>query len=172
MAIIRRSNKEFEALMGAIQGIQTEVASIRADVDALKSKTATELKSAKSAPKKATKTTAKQTAKTTSTKTGKKSSAKKTATKTAKVEVKAISTKLADFEPCTFKDSGNYVWGGARGYKAMRSAYCYAKQTKGQARNLADAKKLGFEIDFDKAWNKAKAEFEKKYVYVKAEDRA
>lgn len=147
----------FEELMGAINGLQTEVAGIRADVDALKGKTAKTTKSAKAAPKKAT-----------STKTAKKSTAKTTAPKT---EAKTVSTKLADFEPCKFKDSDNYVWGGVKGYKAMRSAYCYAKQTKGQARNLADAKKLGFEIDFDKAWTKAKTEFEKKYVYVKAEDR-
>lgn len=149
---------QFEQIMNAINGLQTEVASIRSDVEALKGKTAKTSKKT-TAPKKATKTT--------STKTAKKTTAKQTAPKT---EPK-VSTKLADFEPCKFKDSDNYVWGGARGYKAMRSAYCYAKQTKGQAKNLADARKLGFEIDFDKAWNKAKAEFEKKYVYVKAEDR-
>lgn len=164
---IRRKNNEFEALMEAINGIKTEVASIRADVDMLKEgKTA---KNAKSAPKKtAKKTSTKTSTKTTSTKTAKKTAPKTTASKT---EAKTVTMKLADFEPCKFKDSDHYVWGGARGYKAMRSAYCYAKQTKGQAKNLAEAKKLGFEIDFDKAWAKAKAEFEKKYVYVKAEDR-
>lgn len=118
--------------------------------------------------------TPKTSAKTTTTKAQttkkatKKSSAKKTATKTQKV-TKGVS--LADFEPCTFKGTDNYVWNGVRGYKAMRSAYCYAKQTNGKAKDLAGARKLGITIDFDKAWNKAKAEFEKKYVYVKAADR-
>lgn len=146
---------EFAAIMEAINGLSAEVASIRTDVDALKGKST----KAASAKKSTTKT-----AKTTSTK---KSSIKKTAPKVAEPK----TTKIADFEPCKFKDSDNYVWGGVRGYKAMRSAYCYAKQTGGKARNLEEAHKLGIEIDFDKAWKKAKTEFEKKYVYVKASDR-
>lgn len=121
-------------------------------------------------PKKATtkKTTTK---KTTATKTSKKSTASRTAEKTKKTTTKSNTINIADFEPCKFKDSDNYVWGGVRGYKAMRSAYCYAKQTNGKARNLAEARELNIQIDFDKAWNKAKTEFEKKYKYVKAEDR-
>ena len=60
---------EFEALMNAINGIATEVASIRADVDMLKAEEKTEKKSAKA------------TVKTTNKANGKKSSAKTTATK-------------------------------------------------------------------------------------------
>ena len=148
---------EFAAIMEAINGLSAEVASIRTDVDALKGKSTKAVSTKKSTAKTA------KTAKTTSAK-------KSTASKTAKVE-KSVTTKITDFEPCTFKDSDNYVWGGVRGYKAMRSAYCYAKQTDGKARNLEEAHKLGIEIDFDKAWKKAKAEFEKKYVYVKASER-
>ena len=154
--MLTRKN-QFNTIMEAINGLSAEVASIRADVDSLKAK-----------PAKIAKTTSrKSTAK--KSETTKKSSTKKTAT--VKKPVKTVSMKLADFEPCKFKDSDNYVWGGTHGYKAMRSAYCYAKQTDGKAKNLADAKALGYEIDFDKAWAKAKTEFEKKYVYVKASDR-
>ena len=136
-------------------------------------KATTKKTTTKSAPKttKTTKTTTKKTATATKT-TTKKSTASRTAEKTTtKTTSKSNSMNIADFEPCKFKDSDNYVWGGVKGYKAMRSAYCYAKQTNGKARNLADARALGVQIDFDKAWNKAKAEFEKKYKYVKAEDR-
>ena len=84
---------------------------------------------------------------------------------------KSKGVDIMDFEPCKFKGTDNYVWGGAKGYKTMRSAYCYACQTDGKAKNLAEAHKLGIQIDFDKTWKKSKAEFEKKFHYVKAEDR-
>ena len=151
-----------------LESVMAEQKSMRMDIDALKNPNVASVK--KSAVKSA-KTTAKKTTKATSTKTvSKKTSAKKTAPVT-ETKSKKNTMSITDFEPCKFKDSDNYVWGGVKGYKAMRSAYCYAKQTDGKARNLAEAQKLGVQIDFDKAWNKAKAEFEKKYAYVKAEDR-
>ena len=96
----------------------------------------------------------------------------KTAPKSTKKSApKSKGVDIMDFEPCTFKDSDNYVWGGKRGYKAMRSAYCYAVQTNGKAKNLAEASKLGIEIDFDKKWADAKKKFESTFTYVKAADR-
>ena len=84
---------------------------------------------------------------------------------------KSKGVDIMDFEPCKYKGTDNYVWGGAKGYKTMRSAYCYASQTDGKAKNLGDVYKLGIQIDFDKAWKKSKAEFEKKFHYVKVVDR-
>lgn len=152
-----------------LESIVAEQKNMRMDIDALKNTT---VASTKKSTAKSTKSTSKKTTKATSTTkvAPKKSSAKKTAPVTDS-KSKKNTMNIADFEPCKFKDTDNYVWGGAKGYKAMRSAYCYAKQTDGKARNLAEARALGVTIDFDKAWNKAKSEFEKKYVYVKAENR-
>lgn len=165
----RTNNNEVAMKLDAILEALT---SMDARVSALEK---TKVATPKNAPKKKTTT---KSAKTTTTKsastksapktesktTTKKSSAKKTAPKSAKLDIK-------DFEPCKYKGTDNYVWNGVRGYKAMRSAYCYAAQTNGQAKNLAEARALGVTIDFDKAWNKSKTEFEKKYKYVKASDR-
>lgn len=152
---------KLEAIMGMLEKMDARIDALEnASTPAPKKKTTT--KSAK------TTTTKKSTPKST-TKTTTKTSAKKTAPKS---EPKTKATmSIADFEPCKYKDSGNYVWNGVRGYKAMRSAYCYAKQTNGKAKNLAEARVLGITVDFDKKWAKDKAEFEKKYKYVKAEDR-
>lgn len=172
MALKRVNNAQINEKLDAIINTLT---SMDARVSALESaKTEAPKKTTK---KSATKKTTKAPAKTKSTKktsaktsakksTTTKSSAKKTATKKSTTEL-----MLEDFEPCKFKGTDNYVWNGVRGYKAMRSAYCYASQTNGKAKDLAGARKLGVTIDFDKAWNKAKAEFEKKYTYVKAADR-
>ena len=137
---------QFEQIMESINNINSRISVLEEKVNETP-------KTKKATTKKTTKTTA-----------------KKTAPKTEK-ETKTETTKITDFEPCKFKDSGNYVWGGVRGYKAMRSAYCYAKQTDGKARNLEEANKLGYKIDFDKKWKADKAAYEKKYVYVKASDR-
>jgi len=153
---------KLEAIMGMLEKMDARIDALEnASTPAPKKKSTT--KSAKTTATKSVST------KKTTTKSPTKTSAKKTAPKS---EPKTKATmSIADFEPCKYKDSGNYVWNGVRGYKAMRSAYCYAKQTNGEAKNLAEARALGVTIDFDKAWNKAKAEFEKKYKYVKAEDR-
>ena len=95
--------------------------------------------------------------------------AKKTTTK--------YSTKLADYEP-KMKDN-NYIWGKPSDtiksghYMAMQKAYCYAVATKGQAISSDECYKNGIEVDFteDGAYNKAKAQFKKKYIYIKKADR-
>jgi hypothetical protein len=159
----RNMNAEVAQKLDAIIEMMGKMDSRISALESAKTKVAT--------TKKSTAKSAKTTAKKAATKEApKKSSAKKTAPVT-ETKSKKNTMSIADFEPCKFKDTNNYVWGGAKGYKAMRSAYCYAKQTGGKARNLAEARALGVTIDFDKAWNKAKSEFEKKYVYVKAEDR-
>ena len=163
---VNEMNQKLDAIIEMISSMNARVSAL----ESAKTKVATPKKSAT----KSTKTTAKKTTKATNTTkvAPKKSSAKKTAPVDSKEKAtKSKGVNLLDFEPCKFKDSENYVWGGAKGYKAMRSAYCYAKQTNGKAKNLAEARKLGVQIDFDKAWAKAKSEFEKKYKYVKAEDR-
>lgn len=152
-AIIEMMGK-MDSRISALESAKTKVATTKKST-AKSAKTTKATSTKKNAPKSEPKSVAKNTTK---------SSAKKTAPKSKGVDI-------MDFEPCKFKDTNNYVWGGAKGYKAMRSAYCYAKQTDGKAKNLADARKLGVTIDFDKAWGKAKAEFEKKFIYVKAEDR-
>ncbi len=151
-------NKKLDAILGMLTSMDARVSALESAKTEAPKKT-----TKKSATKKTTKAPAKTSAKKSTTK---KTPAKKTATKKSTTEL-----MLEDFEPCKFKDSDYYVWGGAKGYKAMRSAYCYASQTNGKAKDLAGARKLGVTIDFDKAWNKAKAEFEKKYTYVKAADR-
>ena len=154
-------NDTLMSMATMLESITKEQKAMRIELDALKTKATTK----KNAPKSTKK------AQSTKKSSAKKTAPKKEATKTPSTKKATKGVNLADFEPCTFKDSDNYVWGGAKGYKSMRSAYCYAKQTNGKAKDLAGARKLGITIDFDKVWNKAKAEFEKKYVYVKKEDR-
>jgi hypothetical protein len=165
-------NKKLDTILEALQSMDTRLTAL----ESAKTKVATSKNAPKSTKTKATSTKKSTTKKSSAKKSAPKSSAKKTAPVTkaqTKVQTKksAKGVDIADFEPCKFKDSDNYVWGGSKGYKAMRSAYCYASQTNGKAKDLAGARKLGITIDFDKAWNKSKAEFEKKYVYVKKEDR-
>lgn len=95
-----------------------------------------------------------------------------TATETTK-----YSMKLADYEPK--KVDGHYVWGKktdtikSKHYMAMQKAYCYAVATKGKAINSDECYKQGIEVDFseDGAYYKAKADFNKKFTYVKKSDR-
>ena len=87
------------------------------------------------------------------------------------------SMKLADYEP-KMKDN-NYIWGKATDtiksghYMAMQKAYCYAMATKGQAITSDECYKLGIEVDYSEGgtYGKAKAQFKKKYVYIKKADR-
>lgn len=151
MARMTKKNEvaqKLDAIVGMLESMDARISAL----ESAKTKVASTKKSTTKAKTKTTKDAPK------------KSSAKKTAPKSKGVDI-------MDFEPCKFKGTNNYVWNGVRGYKAMRSAYCYAVQTQGQAKDLAGARKIGVTIDFDKAWNKAKTEFEKKFHYVKAEDR-
>lgn len=87
------------------------------------------------------------------------------------------SMKIADYEPK--KVGGYYKWGKktdtikSRNYMAMQKAYCYAMATKGQAITSDECYNLGIEVDYSEkgAYGKAKAQFKKKYVYIKNEDR-
>ena len=94
---------------------------------------------------------------------------------TVRKELK-YSTALKDYEPKKGND-GHYIWGRktdtvkSRNYLAMQKAYCYAVATKGQAITSDECFKLGIEVDYDKSYNKAKADFKKKYVYVAKENR-
>ena len=91
------------------------------------------------------------------------------ATASAKAENSAkYSTNLKDYEPKKGAD-GHYIWVS---YKAKRKDYCYAVATKGQALGCYEkGKKV---CDFDEiadAYNKAKAQFDKKFPYTKKSDR-
>ena len=78
------------------------------------------------------------------------------------------STKLADYEPKKSAD-GNYNWAS---YKAKRKDYCYAVATKGQALGCyVNGKKMFDYADLEEAYNKAKEQFTKKFVYKKVADR-
>lgn len=81
------------------------------------------------------------------------------------------STALKDYEPKKGAD-GHYIWGRktdtvkSKHYLAMQKAYCYAVATNGKAQTSDECYKNGIEVDFDGAYNKAKDDFKKKYVYV------
>ena len=104
-------------------------------------------------------------------KTTSRGSNEKQAPKTAK-----YSTAIKDYAPKKDAD-GHYIWGRktdtikSKHYLAMQKAYCYAVATKGKAITSNECYKLGIEVDYDKAYNKAKADFKKKYVYVAKGDR-
>ena len=93
--------------------------------------------------------------------------------KTAKTkELKTkYSTSLKDYEPKKGND-GHYIWGRktdtvkSKNYLAMQKAYCYAVATNGKAITSDECYKLGLEVDYGTAYNKAKEEFKKKYAYV------
>ena len=81
---------------------------------------------------------------------------------------KGYSTDIKDYEPKKSKD-GNYNWAS---YKAKRTDYCYAVATEGKALGCYEkgVKVVDFK-DIESAFNKAKADFTKKYKYVKVADR-
>lgn len=122
----------------------------------------------KSAPKATTKAT--KTAKTTTT-------PKKSAPTTTKEEPKKKLT-LKDFEPKKY-DDGHYRWGmksdgfNQKSYMGMRKAYCVYKATNGEFMDSKKAYDAGIRIDYSEggAYAKAKKEFEKKFKYIKKEDR-
>lgn len=86
------------------------------------------------------------------------------------------STSLKDYAPKKGND-GHYKWGRktdtvkSGNYLAMQKAYCYAVATKGEAITSDECYKLGIEVDYDKAYNKAKEDFKKKYVYIAKGER-
>lgn len=87
------------------------------------------------------------------------------------------SMSLADYEP-KMKD-GFYIWGKktdtikSKHYMAMQKAYCYAMATKGRAITSDECYNLGIEVDYEEGsvYAKAKANFKKKYVYIRKADR-
>jgi len=86
---------------------------------------------------------------------------------TSKV-AKGYSTDIKDYEPKKSAD-GHYNWSS---YKAKRTDYCYAVATKGEALGCyKDGKKVVDFSDIEADFNKAKAEFGKKYKYIKVSDR-
>lgn len=101
----------------------------------------------------------------------KKSTARGTVKETKVAETTKYSTALKDYEPKKGND-GHYIWGRktdtvkSKNYLAMQKAYCYAVATKGKAITSDECYKFGIEIKYDGAYNKAKEEFKKKYVYV------
>jgi hypothetical protein len=90
---------------------------------------------------------------------------------TKKAESTKYSTSIKDYEPKKDAD-GHYIWGRktdtvkSKHYLAMQKAYCYAVATKGKAITSDECHKNGIEVDYEVAYNKAKDDFKKKYVYV------
>ena len=97
--------------------------------------------------------------------------------KKASLKTTSYSTAIADYEPT--KKNGFYKWGKktdtvkSGNYMAMRKAYCYAVASNGACITSDEAFKLKIKIDFsaNSPYYKAKAEFEKKFPYIKASDR-
>lgn len=118
---------------------------------------------------KAEPTAAKATKKSTSR--GNANEGKKPEVTKATKQTTKYSTSLKDYEPKKGED-GHYIWGRktdtvkSKHYLAMQKAYCYAVATKGQALTSDECFKNGIEVDYEVAYEKAKADFRKKYVYV------
>lgn len=167
--MMKRTKVTNEQIMEAINGLCKTVNELNDRVTTLEeAKTTT--KSAPKARKSAT-TKATKTAKTTTKTTPKKSAP------TTKEEPKKKLT-LKDFEPKKY-DDGHYRWGmksdgfNQKSYMGMRKAYCVYKATNGEYMDSKKAYAAGIRIDYSEggAYAKAKAEFEKKFKYVKKEDR-
>ena len=86
----------------------------------------------------------------------------------------STSTKLtiADFEPKGSKTKDGYMnWSS---YKSQRTKYCYYVATNGEVKdgNVFGTKWYG-KVDFaeNSKYYKAKAQYEKKYHYIKKADR-
>ena len=103
---------------------------------------------------------------------GRKSANEATSSGTQK---KTASKKLtiADFEPKGSKSAKGYMnWSS---YKSQRTKYCYFVATNGE---VVDGKVFGTpwygKVDFSEnsKYYKAKAQYEKKFKYIKVEDRA
>lgn len=79
---------------------------------------------------------------------------------------------IADFEPKGSKSDKGYMnWSS---YKSQRTKYCYFVATNGEVKdgNVFGTKWYG-KVDFSEnsKYYKAKAQYEKKYHYIKKEDR-
>ena len=105
-----------------------------------------------------------------------KSTGRGNAKKTEAPKTTKYSTSIKDYEPKKDAD-GYYIWGRktdtvkSKNYLAMQKAYCYAVATKGKAITSDECYKLGIDVNYDEAYNKAKADFKKKYVYVAKSNR-
>ena len=107
---------------------------------------------------------------------GRKSANEAPSSDSQKKTKKATSEKkltIADFEPKGSKCKEGYMnWSS---YKSQRTKYCYFVATKGEVK---DGKVFGTpwygKVDFAEgsAFAKAKEQFNKKYHYIKVEDRA
>ena len=96
-------------------------------------------------------------------------------TSSAKQKKNSTSAKkltIADFEPRGSKCKEGYMnWAS---YKAQRTKYCYFVATNGE---VTDGKVYGTKwygkVDFSEnsKYYKAKTQYEKKYHYIKVEDR-
>ena len=110
----------------------------------------------------------------TSAKSTKKSTGRGNANEAKKEEAPKTtkySMSIKDYAPKKDAD-GHYIWGRktdtvkSKHYLAMQKAYCYAVATKGKAITSDECHKNGIEVDYEVAYNKAKEDFKKKYVYV------
>jgi hypothetical protein len=102
--------------------------------------------------------------------TQKNASSQKSEKKTTTSEKKLT---IADFEPKGSKCKEGYMnWSS---YKSQRTKYCYFVATNGEIKdgNVFGTKWYG-KVDFSEnsKYYKAKEQFEKKYHYIKKEDRA
>lgn len=82
---------------------------------------------------------------------------------------KPVKKTIKDFEPKKDAD-GNYNW---RSYECARTRYCYYVATNGELEKNPYGTKWQGKIDYTEngAYKKAKAQFEKKYKYVRLSDR-
>lgn len=103
---------------------------------------------------------------------GRKSKNEGTSSDSQKKTTTSKKLTIADFEPKGSKSAKGYMnWSS---YKSQRTKYCYYVATNGE---VTDGKVFGTpwygNIDFSEkgAFAKAKAEYSKKYHYIKVEDR-
>lgn len=84
-------------------------------------------------------------------------------------ETKPAKKTIKDFEPKKDKD-GNYNW---RSYECARTRYCYYVATNGELEKNPYGTKWQGKVDYSEngAYKKAKAQFEKKFKYVRLSDR-
>ena len=103
---------------------------------------------------------------------GRKSADEATSSATQKKTSTSKKLTIADFEPKGSKtDKGYTNWSS---YKAQRTKYCYFVATNGE---VTDGKVFGTpwygKVDFSEnsKYYKAKAQYEKKFKYIKVADR-
>ncbi len=114
----------------------------------------------------------------TSSDTQKKATSKKSTTSKKTTTAKAVDTSSSTKKKLTIKDfepkaqGTNYNW---KSYCSNRTKYCYFVATNGE---VTDGKIFGTKFyqeewskEFASAFAKAKAEYSKKYHYIKKEDR-